>query len=203
MALTNTGFTNYTGWSHHTNDQSPSKIGTYKHSSKTTYLTSVVAKLGTGADGNKFTNSSGAVNKGDGKNISAKVLIYKGSSSSSMASSTTITIKATVSSKQDSSGYWYGDVKNDCASYDFTFDTPVKLEKNTEYTLKIQWSGGAILCFSKEEDIEGDVTYDDGVVYIYNGSTWKKAVPYIYNGSAWKKCVPYIYNGSVWKKCGS
>ena len=37
------------------------------------------------------------------------------------------------------------------------------------------------------------------IVYIYDGSTWKRATPYIYNGSTWKKTSPYIYSGQ-WLK---
>ena len=201
MALTSTGFTNYTGWSHHTNDQSPSQICTYKNEDKGAYLTSIVAKLGTGKSGSKFTNSSGVNKTGDGKAITATLIIYQGSTT--VATSAQISITKTVSSSQQTNGNWYGNVTTECAEYTFTFATPVELKKNTSYTFKISWSGGAILCFSKNEAVKGNLNYDEGVVYIYSGSAWKKAVPYIYNGSAWKKCVPYIYNGSAWKKCGS
>jgi len=41
---------------------------------------------------------------------------------------------------------------------------------------------------------------NDGYVYIYDGSSWRKAIPYIYDGSNWRKAIPYIYDGSSWKK---
>lgn len=41
-----------------------------------------------------------------------------------------------------------------------------------------------------------------GCVYIYDGSRWRKAIPYIYNGNTWRQAEAYIYNGTSWKKCG-
>ena len=37
-----------------------------------------------------------------------------------------------------------------------------------------------------------------GLVYIYNGSSWDTYQVYIYNGSSWDRYIPYIYNGSSW-----
>lgn len=197
MALVTTGFTNYTGWSHHTNDQSPSQICTYSYSSKKAYLSSVVVKLGTGKNGSKFTNSSGTVVTGNGKAISAKVHIYNGSNK--IATSNTISVTKEVSSSS-SSGSYYANVA-ECSNYTFTFNSTVELNKSTTYTLKIEWSGGNVLCFAKGTTVQGDITYDDGVIYIYVNGAWKKAIPYVFYSSSWHKAAPYIFYSGSWRKC--
>lgn len=38
-----------------------------------------------------------------------------------------------------------------------------------------------------------------GVVYIYDGTSFKEHACYIYNGSTWDMYQPYIYTGSGWE----
>lgn len=38
-----------------------------------------------------------------------------------------------------------------------------------------------------------------GVVYIYDGTSFKEHACYIYNGSSWDMYQPYIYTGSGWE----
>ena len=40
--------------------------------------------------------------------------------------------------------------------------------------------------------------YNDGVVWIDNGSSFEAYQCYIDNGTSWDLCVPYIDNGSSW-----
>ena len=49
----------------------------------------------------------------------------------------------------------------------------------------------------------GSPSTDDGYVYIYTGSQWRKAKPYIFNGVSWKPATAYVFNGSTWKKTTS
>lgn len=37
------------------------------------------------------------------------------------------------------------------------------------------------------------------ILWVWNGSEWKKAIPWVWNGSAWKETSPWTWNGSAWK----
>ncbi len=47
-----------------------------------------------------------------------------------------------------------------------------------------------------------EVTYADGTVMRYNGSSWVECEMYRYDGSKWVQVKPYRYNGSGWTECG-
>ena len=142
----------------------------------------MVVNLGTGKNGNKFTNSSGTTVTANGNAITAKVHIYD-ASSKKIATSKSISITKAVSSASSSGSYYA--VVAECATYTFTFDSAVELAQNTTYTLKIEWSGGNVLCFAKSTAIKGDIAYDDGVISIYVNGAWKRAVPYVFYSSSW------------------
>ena len=72
------------------------------------------------------------------------------------------------------------------------------LSPNTTYYLWI-WSGSY---YSYAWEVSGQsvtITYDGGVVNLYDGKEWKKAVVWIYDGKQWKNAIPWIYNGKEWK----
>ena len=158
----------------------------------------MVVNLGTGKNGNKFTNSSGTNITANGNTITAKIHIYD-ASSKKIATSKNVSITKAVSSTSSSGDYYA--VVAECATYTFAFDSAVELNKNTTYTLRIEWSGGNVLCFAKNTDIKGDIIYDDGVIFIYVNGAWKKAVPYIFYSSSWHRAAPYLFSGGTWKKC--
>ena len=47
-----------------------------------------------------------------------------------------------------------------------------------------------------------EVQYEDGTIWIHNGTQWVQAIPWIYNGTKWVQAIPWIYNGTKWKQCG-
>lgn len=38
-----------------------------------------------------------------------------------------------------------------------------------------------------------------GIVYISDGTTWKKYQIFISDGTTWKQYMPYISDGTTWK----
>ena len=78
------------------------------------------------------------------------------------------------------------------------------LQPDTTYYLYFWGNGTTTSLFQvgKTSNHSVTLTYDEGVVYIYNGSSWDKYAPYIYNGSSWDKYAPYVYNGSSWDRYG-
>lgn len=44
-----------------------------------------------------------------------------------------------------------------------------------------------------------ELTHEPGLVYIFDGSSWKLGQPYIFDGSSWKLGQAYVFDGSAWK----
>ncbi len=51
------------------------------------------------------------------------------------------------------------------------------------------------LCFTAITLI---IEYEEGLVNLWNGSTWDKYQPFVWDGSKWAPCQPYAWDGSQW-----
>lgn len=75
-----------------------------------------------------------------------------------------------------------------------------KLKASTTYYLFL-WGYDASsmwVIVSKIANHTVTLNYNDGLVYIYDGSSFKPYQAYVYNGSSWDLCLPYTYNGKTW-----
>jgi len=52
---------------------------------------------------------------------------------------------------------------------------------------------------NRSDTVSCTLTYDPGLVSVYNGTSWVSGTPYVWNGSAWVRGMAYVWNGSVWK----
>ena len=117
---------------------------------------------------------------------------------------------------------------DDCQEYTFTFSDYIKIPAEGNVIIKItKESSESTLVFdhfaygdnsttatSKTYPKENISILED-YVYIYDGTSWKKAIPYVCTAVAsdgtgtWKQAIPYVCTAvtsdgtGTWKKCGN
>lgn len=114
----------------------------------------------------------------------------------------TIVVNRTSSGSSDGNT---GNLSNGATLYDkdklkITFGT------DTGYALKTHTVNGSTFTSGNTHTVNGGVTVvataeAQGLIYIYNGTSWDMYQVFIDNGTSWDMYIPYIDNGSGWDQC--
>ena len=130
----------------------------------------------------------------------ATVLFY--TLSISEGDGTHITVERTNSPKQGAATGLLGDGEtiyhSDVLTISFGADAGYKLDTNTVNGSKFT-SGNKHAVVSDVSVVA--IATQQGLIYIHNGTAYKKYLVYIDDGSKWVQCIPYVDNGSSWNLC--
>lgn len=77
---------------------------------------------------------------------------------------------------------------------------------NTGYAIKTHTVNGSTFTSGNTHTVSGNVTVvataeAQGLIYIYNGTSWDMYQVFIDNGTSWDQYIPYVDNGTSWDMC--